>query len=260
MEYAANSPAGRPSLHIEGAVACIALNRPQRHNRFEPADIEAMAAMLENLSKRHAARVVVFTARGPSFSSGFDLETLSGPRARECTAAFAALCDQIESLPIATVCGINGNIYGGATDFALACDFRIGVEGCRLQMSPARLGIEYYYSGLRRYVERLGLTEAKRLFLTGEQVDTATMLRIGFLSEVAPAEGLEARLAAVADMLAQRSPASVRGLKESLNAIARGSAKASAIDARFFESLNSPDAKEGLRAWSEQRPAKFADA
>src|SRR6266403_1732799 len=103
-------------------------------------------------------------------------------------------------------------------------------------MSPARLGIEYYYSGLRRYVERLGLAEAKRLFLTGEQVDTATMLRIRFLSEVCPPEGLEARLTAVAHMLAQRSPASLRGLKSSLNSIARGTADPVAIDARFFES------------------------
>ncbi|MFC7695424.1 enoyl-CoA hydratase-related protein [Bradyrhizobium sp. GCM10028915] len=72
-------------------------------------------------------------------------------------------------------CGLNGNAYGGATDFALACDFRIGVEGSRLQMPPARLGIQYYHSDLRRYVERLGLPEAKRLFLTGEEINTATL-------------------------------------------------------------------------------------
>jgi enoyl-CoA hydratase/carnithine racemase len=184
----------------------------------------------------------------------------SGPTARESTAAFAALCNQLEALPIPTVCGVNGNVYGGATDFALACDFRIGIEGCRLQMSPARLGIEYYYDGLRRYVERLGLTESKRLFLTGEQVDTATMLRIGFLSEVSPPDGLKDRLRTIAGLLAQRSPMSVRGLKESLNSIARGTADPSVLNAKFFASLGSPDAKEGLRAWTEQRPARFADA
>jgi enoyl-CoA hydratase/carnithine racemase len=260
MERTCQGLEGRPSLEIERNVARIRLNRPDRHNRFEPADIEAMSAMLGNLALRTHARVLIVTARGQSFSSGFDLETLSGPRARECTAAFAALCDRIETMPIPTVCGINGNVYGGATDIALACDFRIGVQGCRLQMSPARLGIQYYHSGLRRYVERLGLTEAKRLFLTGEQIDTATMLRIGFLSEVSPSEELEARLSAIADALSQRSPNSVRGLKASLNAIARGLDDPSAIDASFFESLASPDAKEGLNAWSERRPAKFADA
>ncbi|MET4278952.1 MULTISPECIES: enoyl-CoA hydratase-related protein [unclassified Bradyrhizobium] len=121
-------------------------------------------------------------------------------------------------------CGLNGNVYGGATGFALACDFRIGVEGCRLQMSPARLGIQYYHSGLRRYVERLGLPEAKRLFLMVEQIDTATMLRIGFLTEACAPERFEARLEVVAGMLAQRSPASLRGLKASLNSICPGTA------------------------------------
>jgi enoyl-CoA hydratase len=260
MESAQTRQEGCPSLANDGLVAWIVLNRPRRHNRFEPIDIETMSRMLGDLSKRGAARVLVVTANGPSFSSGFDLETLSGPTARESTAAFAALCNQLEALPIPTVCGVNGNVYGGATDFALACDFRIGVEGCRLQMSPARLGIEYYYDGLRRYVERLGLTESKRLFLTGEQVDTATMLRIGFLSEVSSPDGLKDRLSTIAGLLAQRSPMSVRGLKESLNSIARGTADPSVLNAKFFTSLGSPDAKEGLRAWTEQRPARFADA
>ncbi|MER8996019.1 enoyl-CoA hydratase/isomerase family protein [Mesorhizobium sp. M0678] len=249
-----------PSLHLEVDTAWIVLNRARRHNRFEPADIEVMSAMLRELPVRKGVRVLVVTANGPSFSSGFDLETLSGSRARECTAAFAALCDLLEALPIPTVCGLNGNVYGGATDLALACDFRIGVEGCHLQMSPTRLGIEYYYSGLRRYVERLGLSEAKRLFLTSEQIDTAMMMRIGFLSEVCPPEELKVRLDAVAQMLAQQSPASLRGLKASLNSIRRGTADPSAIDARFFESLGSPDAREGLKAWSERTPARFSDS
>ncbi|MDK1378291.1 MULTISPECIES: enoyl-CoA hydratase/isomerase family protein [unclassified Sinorhizobium] len=137
--------------------------------------------MLRELPARKGVRALIVTANGPSFSSGFDLETLSGSRARECTAAFASVCDLLEALPIRTICGLYGNVYGGATDLALACDFRIGVEGAHLQMSPARLGIEYYHSGLRRYVERIELSEAKRLFLIGEQVDTAMMMRIGFL-------------------------------------------------------------------------------
>lgn len=218
-----------------------------------------MAVMLRELSARRAVRVVVITARGPSFSSGFDLQTLSSDRARESTAAFASLCDTLEALPIPTICGLNGNVYGGATDFALACDIRIAVEGACLTMSPARLGIEYYHSGLRRYVERLGLSEATRLFLTGDQINSAEMLRIGFLNEITAADALEPRLSAIALMLAQRSPVSLRGLKASLNAIARGTGDAGAINVRFFDSLTSSSAQEGLRAWIERRLPRFAD-
>ncbi|TIN73528.1 MAG: hypothetical protein E5Y30_01660 [Mesorhizobium sp.] len=151
-------------------------------------------------------------------------------------------------------------MYGGATDLALACDFRIGIESCSLHMSPARLGIRYYYSGLRRYVERLGLSGALRLFLLGEQIDTATMLRISFLSEICAPDALEARLDTVSGTLAQRSPASLRGLKASLNAICRGAADPTEINRGFIESLSSPDAMVGLAAWSHRRAPKFADA
>lgn len=248
-----------PSLRIEGPAAWINLNRPQQHNRFSPADIAAMLGILRDLAVRPNLRVLVITGRGPSFSSGFDLETLSGAHAAEGTAAFAELCDLVESMPMPTVCGLNGNVYGGATDFALACDFRLGVEGCQLMMSPGRLGVEYYYSGLRRYVERLGLSEAKRIFLSGEQIDTQTLLRIGFLNEVVAADALPARLASLASALAQRSQNSLRGLKASLNAIASGTGKIADINARFFASLGSSDAREGLQAHAERRPARFAD-
>lgn len=249
-----------PSLRVSQGVARIQLHRPQLHNRFEPADIEALSTMLGELAGQKGVRVLILTARGPSFSSGFDLDTLSSPRAVECATAFAAMCDLIEALPFPTVCGLNGNVYGGATDLALACDFRIGVEGCGLQMSPARLGIQYYYSGLRRYVERLGLSEAMRLFLVGEQVDAATMLRIGFLNEICAPDALEARLDAVTGMLVQRSPASLRGLKASLNSFCRGAANPEEINRGFVASLTSADAQEGLAAWFARRRPEFADA
>lgn len=245
---------------VNQGVARLTLNRPRKHNRFEPADIASTCKALQSLSPRSDVRVFLVTACGPSFSSGFDLETLSGPRANECTRQFAEMCDLIEALPMPTLCGLNGDVYGGATDLALACDIRIGAVGCKLQMSPARLGVQYYYSGLRRYVERLGVTEAKRLFMTSEQVDTPKLLQNGFLSEACPADRLEARLAEIIRGLSQRSPASVRGLKRSLDAIARGTADAGAIDEAFFQSLTSPDAQEGLAAWSQKRPAAFADA
>lgn len=250
---------GRPTLRVSEAVAWIQLNRPQRHNRFEPSDIETLSAMLRELAERNDVRVVVITAQGSSFSSGFDLNTLASISRAECTAAFATMCDLIEALPMPTVCGLNGNVYGGACDVALACDFCIGVQGCHLQMSPTRLGIQYYYSGLRRFVERLGLSMAKQLFLMGEQVDTAVLLRTGFLIETCAPDAFEARLNAVAGILAHRSPASLRGLKASLNSICRGIAGPAEVDASFFESLCSPDAQEGLKAWSERRPPNFTD-
>lgn len=253
------SASGPPTLDVEADIARIVLNRPLQHNRFEPIDIETMSMMLREVSANKSIRVLVVTGRGESFSAGYDLMTLSGDQAQERTASFAGLCDSLELFRLPTVCGLNGSVYGGATDLALACDIRVGSRGCHLQMSPGRIGIEYYYSGLRRYVEQLGLSEAKRLFLTGEKIDAETMLRIGFLHELAAPEVFESQLTSVASALAQRSPSALRGLKASLNSVRRGTADPAAVDDRFFASLISADAREGLKAWSERRPPRFTD-
>jgi enoyl-CoA hydratase/carnithine racemase len=91
-----------------------------------------------------------------------------------------------------TVAALEGNVYGGATDLALACDFRIGVEGMELRMPAAALGLHYYPSGMRRCVATLGLSAARRLFLTAEPLAATDLLALGYLDELVPAASLEA--------------------------------------------------------------------
>ena len=84
-----------------------------------------------------------------------------------CTVSTCFLsCGPLEMARPVTVAALHGGVYGGATDLALACDFRVGAHGIDMFMPAARLGLHYYRSGLERYVSRLGLDNAKRLFLT----------------------------------------------------------------------------------------------
>src|SRR5260370_42637681 len=103
------------------------------------------------------------------------------------------MVDRLEDLRLPTICALNGSVYGGATDLALACDFRIGVEGMELGMPASRLGVHYYLSGMRRYVTRLGLGAAKRLFLTGVPLGAGAWLETGDLAEGGPAADLDNR-------------------------------------------------------------------
>ena len=89
-------------------------------------------------------------------------------------------------------------MFGGATDLALACDFRVGVHGMVLRMPAARIGLHYYPSGLRRYVSRLGVSAAKRLFLLAETLPADELLRIGYLDRC---------VAAAREMVQQRGSA-----------------------------------------------------
>jgi enoyl-CoA hydratase/carnithine racemase len=140
---------------------------------------------------------------------------------------------------------------------ALACDFRLGVAGMELGMPASRLGVHYYLSGMRRYVTRLGLGAAKRLFLTGVPMPAEELQRIGYLDDVVPVSELTASVDLLATLLASRAPLAVQGMKRALNAIARGNASAAEVDADVLRCMRSADLIEGLAAWKEKRAPVF---
>ncbi len=248
-----------PSLDTEGRIATIRLRRPRLHNRLSPADLDAIEAALDAVEADRSLRALVLTGSGRSFCSGFNIGELGGarPSARE-EGAFERVADRLERVRVPSICALNGSVYGGATDLALACDFRVGVAGMELLMPAARLGLHYYRGGLQRYVSRLGVSAAKRLFLLAELQDTATLLRIGYLDEVvADADALAVRVAAMAEVLASRAPRAVQGMKAALNDIARGDADLAAIEAASRN--KTPELAEGRSAWMEKRAPVFGD-
>ncbi len=249
---------GLPQLIVEGGVGTIRLNRPSVHNRVEPEDLLELNRLMSAAEADGSVRVLVLTGTGRSFSSGFNIGKLDGSDGDEGgDGSFERTADRMERFPLPTICALNGGVYGGSTDLALACDFRIGVEGMRMFMPAARLGLHYYAGGMRRYVARLGLGAAKRLFLTGLPQDTAELLRIGYLDEAVPAERLMARVAELAATLAANAPIAVQGMKRCLNDIARGEADLALIAANQMRSRESADLKEGRAAWLEKRTPRF---
>ena len=188
--------ASTPVLDINGGRATIRLNRPKHLNRLQPDDLDALLKLFDRIEADPAIRVLVLTGTGRAFSAGYDLGSIAeraGSAAEEQTAgsAFEIVVNRLEDLAIPTICRLNGGVYGGSTDLALACDFRIGVYSCEMFMPAARLGLHYYKSGIKRYVSRLGVDNAKKLFLTAQTIGAAEMLRIGYLTAMVPAEAFE---------------------------------------------------------------------
>jgi enoyl-CoA hydratase/carnithine racemase len=246
-----------PTLHLDGHRATIRLNRPKMHNRIEPADITVLMRLLDEIDGDEAVRVVVFAATGKSFSSGFHIGEIGAAGRDSATAGFDSLTDRVERLRPPSIAALNGGVYGGSTDLALACDFRIGITTMAMFMPAAKLGLHYYPGGMQRYVSRMGLDAAKRLFLTGDRLDGAELLRIGFLTELVAPDALAARVDALAATLAANAPLAVQGMKRALNDIARGDADLAAIAARAEANRHSADMKEGQAAWMEKRTPNF---
>jgi enoyl-CoA hydratase len=254
--------ASSPVLEISGARATIRLNRPRHLNRLQADDLDALLDLFAAIETNPAIRVLVLTGSGRAFSAGYDLNSVAERAAGAAEqpsagSAFEAMVNRLEDIGIPTICRLNGGVYGGSTDLALACDFRIGVDTCEMFMPAARLGLHYYKSGIARYVARLGLDNAKRLFLTAEKIGATEMLRIGYLTAVVPAEALDEEVDRLAGILAGNAPIAMAGMKRTIHEIARGKLDEAAADRRHRESMRGDEIKEGIKAFAEKRPPKF---
>src|SRR5947209_248096 len=256
------APASPPVLVLDGARATIRLNRPKHLNRLQPEDLEALLELFDRLEADPAVRVMVLTGTGRAFSAGYDLGSIaeraaSAPADQTAGSAFEVVANRLEDLSMPTICRLNGGVYGGATDLALACDFRIGVDTAEMFMPAARLGLHYYTSGIRRYVSRLGADNARKLFLTAQKIDAPEMLRIGYLTAAVPYEALDEEVDRLAAILAGNAPVAMRGMKRTINEFSRGGLDHAAADQRARDSMRSAEIREGIRAFAEKRAPKF---
>src|ERR1700688_1960482 len=250
-----------PVLDIDGARATIRLNRPKHLNRLQPDDLDALLTLFDRIESDPAMRVMVLTGTGRAFSAVYDHGSMPARAANAqeklAGSAFEVVANRLEDLAVPTICRLNGGVYGGSTDLALACGFRIGVDSCEMFMPAARLGLHYYKSGIKRYVSRLGVDNAKRLFLTAEKIGAAQMLRIGYLTAMVPPEALDEEVDRLASVLGGNAPVAMRGMKRAINEYARGELDEAAADRRHRDSMRGAEIKEGIKAFSEKRPPKF---
>jgi enoyl-CoA hydratase/carnithine racemase len=241
-----STPDTAPLLAIDGACATVRLNRPSHHNRIDPDDVPVLMSHLDAIQANPGVRVMVIAGNGPkTFSSGY---TLSAITEKLDERSFEGLLDRIERLPLPTIAAIHGGVYGGATDLALCCDLRLGTHASRMFMPAAKFGLHYYPGGMRRYVERLGLTAATRLFLTAATIGSEEMLRIGFLTECVAPESFESRLAEQVAELAANEPVAMAAMKQSLAELATAHAAVAPIEQRYLDSLASPALAQRLAA------------
>ncbi|HKR38444.1 MAG TPA: enoyl-CoA hydratase/isomerase family protein, partial [Paraburkholderia sp.] len=236
----------------------LRLCRPAQANRLEPGDLPVLIQHFHWLRQHHAeVRVLVLTGTGKHFSAGFDLGAIDSAVEGNASEVFAEMVDTLEALPQTTICALNGGVFGGSTDLALACDFRMGVPATRMFMPAARFGLHYYASGLRRYLTRLGLNASKRLFLLAEEVSSQELLEIGYLTHIVPAEDLHAEAMELARRAAALGPLACAGMKAALNAMAADRYDAEEGARVYRACIASADMQEGIAALREKRAPVF---
>jgi enoyl-CoA hydratase/carnithine racemase len=246
----------------EGVVR-LTISHPEKRNALDHAILDRLTQLLRTLD----APCVVLTGTHGMFSSGYDIgdipEDVFAEEAEKLVAhPFTAAIQALEAYPYATVAALTGHTIGGGLELALSCDLRIAHDGIKLGMPPAKLGLVYSHTGLRKFLDAIGEPRTRELFLLGRNIDAATALQWGLVNRVVPASELEEASLDVAEELAGNAPLSISGNKRVLRELLRANAALDPDVERELIALreacfDSDDLKEGVRAFGEKRPARW---
>lgn len=244
------------------AVARLRISNPERRNALDHEILDAIAEVLPQLDRGIETRCVVITGAPPVFSAGYDIAGIpdeSFERDAEALVAhpFHAAMEAISHHPWPTVAAVNGHCLGGGLELAITCDLRICAAGAKLGMPPAKLGLIYGHTGLRKFLDVVGLPRTKELFLTGRNLDAARAEEIGLVNEVVEDERLEREAVALAAAIAENAPLSMRGNKHAIDLLNSSPALTEQQEAGLIalreSCFSSADFREGIRAFAEKR-------
>jgi enoyl-CoA hydratase/carnithine racemase len=239
-----------------GHIGRLLLNNPARHNALGKEELEAIQACLRELAADEQVRVLVVSGAGDkTFCAGASLQQVEDGTIRDDF--FQETTGKLAELGIPTICGLNGNVFGGGVELALSCDFRVGIEGSRMRVPAAAIGICYPLSGVSRFVERLGVNVTKRILVASEEFDAEAMLEIGFLDHLVLPSQLEQAVQDLAGHIAGLAPLAVRAMKSIVRQVAAGSVVLEQVQQYSEICFNSADLKEGLKAQREKRKPRF---
>src|SRR4051794_31113393 len=200
------------------AVVRLCINNPERRNALDHEILDALADVVPRLDRGIETRCLLITGAPPVFSAGYDIASIPSDtfeRDAEALVAhpFQAAIEAIGSFPWPTVAAINGHCIGGGLELAISCDLRVCAAGAKLGMPPVKLGLVYSHTGLRKFLDTVGLARTKELFLTGRNFEALRAAEIGLVHEVVDDERLEAAAVELAAEIAANAPLSMRGNK-----------------------------------------------
>jgi enoyl-CoA hydratase/carnithine racemase len=252
--------------HPAEHVARLTIDNPAKRNALDHEILDAFASALPEID----ARCLLVTATGPVFSAGYDIGNLPreefADRAEALVAhPFHAAIEALDAFPFPSVAALNGHAIGGGLELALSCDLRVASEDAKMGMPPARLGLVYSHTGLRKFVDAIGAPRTRELFFTARNVPARTALQWGMVNEVVAPEEVEARGVAYAARIAGHAPLSLQGNKRALRELL---AAEGALDPEVERELvalreacfHSEDFFEGVRAFAEKRRPNWRGA
>jgi enoyl-CoA hydratase/carnithine racemase len=241
----------------------LTISNPDKRNALDHAILDGIAHAVREAD----ARCIVLTGDHGMFSSGYDIgdipEDVFAERAEKLVAhPFTSALDALDATDLPTIAALPGHTIGGGLELALACDLRIAADGIKFGMPPAKLGLVYSHTGLRRFIDIIGVARTRELFLLGRNIEARRALEWGLVNEVVIGSDLEATALDWATELVANAPLSVQGNKRVIRELLRAEGELDPDVERELIALReacfaSEDMKEGVRAFGEKRPARW---
>jgi enoyl-CoA hydratase/carnithine racemase len=259
------SPAAGQLLIDEPAahVARLTISNPDKRGALDHAILDTFARLMPALD----ARCVIITGQGRMFSAGYDIGDLRGggladDAERLVAHPFTAAIDAVEAYPYPTIAALNGHAIGGGLELALSCDLRLAAHPIRMGMPPAKLGLVYSHTGIRKFIDVIGAARTRELFLVGGRINASKAHMWGLVNDVFGTDELAGAAVEMAREIAANAPLAQRGNKRVIRAVLDGQAALAPEVERELMALrhacfSSEDFREGLRAFSEKRPPEW---
>ena len=248
------------------AVARLTISNPERRNALDHEILDAIAETLPQLDRGIENRCVILTGAPPLFSAGYDIAGIpeqTFERDAEALVAhpFHAAMEAISHHPWPTIAAVNGHCLGGGLELAITCDLRICAAGAKLGMPPAKLGLIYGHTGLRKFLDAIGLPHTKELFLTGRNLGAERAERIGLVHQVVDDARVGDEAVALAAAIADNAPLSMRGNKHAIDLLNSNPELTEQQEAGLValreSCFSSEDFREGIRAFAEKRRPRW---
>ena len=254
----------------------LTISNPEKLDALDHPILDAITATLGEYAgggvggAQPKVRCVVVTGAHGMFSAGYDIgeipEEEFEERAERLVAhPFTEAIDALEEFPWPTVAALPGHTIGGGLELALACDLRVARDGIKLGMPPAKLGLVYSHTGLRRFIDAIGAPRTRELFLLGRYIDAQTALSWGLVNRVADEASLESETLELAGELQGNAPLAQLGNKRVIAALLHAEGELEEdVERQLIElraqSFASADMREGMRAFAEKRPPRWSNA
>lgn len=246
-------------------VARLRIDHGSRRGALDHEILDTLAATVA--TGLDDARALILTGTGPVFSAGYDLGNLSGQDfARDAEALvahpFHAAIGALEAFGKPIVGALNGHAIGGGLELALTCDLRIAARGIQLRMPPAKLGLVYSHTGLRKFLDLCGPEHTAELFFTGRAVDAERAREMGLLGRIVEPPEVEATAVETAAEIAANAPLSVQHNKRILRTLrAHAGALPPEVERELVElreaCFRTEDFREGVSAFAEKRAPRW---